>query len=464
VALPGSVVTRTAATGRLTAPVRLVHLGLGSFFRAHQAWYTQHASDAGEWGYAAFTGRQSGLAATLNSQDCRYTLITRAADGDELEVISSLSQVYAAAEHLAWLSCLASPALAAVTLTVTEAGYCRDRFGRLDLGLPMVAADVEALRSQPAAPVRTAVGRLVAGLAARRRAGGGPVAIVPCDNLPGNGELTRTVITEFAALVDEDLACWLTDSVTVVATMVDRITPAATDADEKTVSRLTGWSDRCPVVTEPFSDWVLAGSFPAGRPGWEAAGATFTGDLQPFEQRKLWLLNGAHSLLAYAGSIRGHATVAEAVADETCRAWLESWWAEASDLLGQPEAEVASYRAALLERFGNPRMLHRLDQIAADGSQKIRVRVLPVLRAERTAGRLPEGAILVVAAWIAHLRGLGAPVHDAAAAEVVPLAAGGVLTAAGRVLDWLDPGLGDDAVLVAVVAGRCEELTKTSGL
>ena len=130
-----------------------------------------------------------------------------------------------------------------------------------------------------------------------------------------------------------------------------------------------------------------AAPFPGGRPRWEDAGAILTDDVEPFEQRKLWLLNGGHSLLAYAGSVRGHATVAEAIADDTCRAWLEEWWAEASAHLSLPADDITAYREALLDRFANPRMRHRLDQIAADGSQKLPVRILPVLRRERSEGR-----------------------------------------------------------------------------
>lgn len=126
--------------------------------------------------------------------------------------------------------------------------------------------------------------------------------------------------------------------------MVDRITPRVAPEDVRTVLESTGFDDRCPVVSEPFQEWVLSGAFPAGRPRWEDAGATFTSDITPYEHRKLWLLNGAHSLLAYAGSIRGHAIVAGAAADETCRSWIEGWWAVASPHLDQPAADVAAYR------------------------------------------------------------------------------------------------------------------------
>jgi fructuronate reductase len=178
----------------------------------------------------------------------------------------------------------------------------------------------------------------------------------------------------------------------------------------------------------------------------------------PFEHRKLWLLNGAHSFLAYAGSIRGHTTVAEASGDETCRGWVEDWWNAASRHLDQPAEDIAAYRAALLERFDNARMHDRLDRIAMDGSQKLPIRIVPVLRAERAAGRMPEGATRALAAWVCHLRGLGAPVNDARADEVVPLADGPLEDAVPRVLERLEPALAGDGEVVATVLEQSRQL------
>jgi fructuronate reductase len=458
----GGELSRTAGQGRPAAPVRLVHLGLGNFYRAHQAWYTDRAPDAGDWGYAAFTGRRAELADALNAQEGLYTLITRAADGDRFEVLSSISRAHAGADHEAWLGYLASPQVRAVTITVTEAGYVRGPDGGLDRDRDQVQADVEALRQDLGAVVRTAPARLVAGCATRRQGDGGPLTVVSCDNLPGNGAVVARVVRDLAELADPGLADWIAGSVSYVTTMVDRITPRTTPEDVRTVAEATGQHDSSPVGTEPFSEWVLSGPFPGGRPGWDAAGATITDDIEPYEHRKLWLLNGGHSLLAYAGSILGHQTVADAVADETCRGWLEQWWSEASRYLSLPEADVAAYRGALLDRFANPRMHHRLAQIAADGSQKLPVRILPTLRQERAAGRLPSGAVRVLAAWVCHLRGGGAPVSDARADQVVPLADGPLPQAMPRVLGILDPALADDGELVAAVVAHAERLGSAS--
>jgi len=450
--------SRAACQARPPAPVRLLHLGLGNFFRAHQAWYTDRVPDAEAWGYAAFAGRDTGLVPDLTVQEGLYTLVTRARDGDRFEVIASLSRAHAAGHHDAWLGYFRSPDLALVTTTITEAGYLLDADGNLDTDRPEIQADLEVLRRDPDGPVRTAAGRLVAGIGARRRADAGPLALVPCDNVPGNGPRTARMVRDLAELVDGELAAWLTEFVTVVTTVVDRITPRTTLNDAQVVEDATGFDDRCPVVTEPFHEWVLGGAFPAGRPRWQDVGATFTDDVTPFERRKLWLLNGAHSLLAYAGSIRGHTTVAAAAADETCRGWLEEWWAVASVHLAQSDDGVAAYRAAVLERLGNTRINDQLERIAADGSQKLPIRILPVLRAERAAHRVPLGATRVLAAWICHLRGLGAAVHDARAAEVVPLAQGPLSQAATRVLGWLEPSFGADADVTAAVIDQSEQL------
>ena len=214
--------------------------------------------------------------------------------------------------------------------------------------------------------------------------------------------------------------------------------------------------------TEPFSEWVLAGAFPGGRPDWESAGATVVGDVHPFETRKLWLLNGSHSLMAYAGSLLGHETVAEAIADPVVRSWVEEWWDAAAAHVELPPGDVAAYRQALLDRYRNPQIRHLLSQIAADGSQKVPIRVLPVLRAELRAGRVAAGATRTVAAWVAHLRGHGAPVTDAAAADVRALASGDPDAAVPAVLSWLGLDVEEVEQVAPVVLAGLADLTQRS--
>lgn len=440
--------SRETFGARPPAEVRILHLGLGNFFRAHQAWYTEQAPDAHDWGIAAFTGRSPDVADALGPQDGLYTLITCGPDRDQADVISSVVAVHSAGDHAAWLDYFRSPRLAIVTVTVTEAAYTRGPD----------TADIATLRRDSSAPVASLAARLLAGLIARDRAGLGPVAIVPCDNLPGNGDVAARIVRDLATLVDPSLAPVIDRTARFVITMVDRITPRATDDDARIAVGATGLADAAPVVTEPFSEWVLSGEFPAGRPRWDDVGAVFTDDVTPFEERKLRLLNGGHSLLAYAASIRGHRTVAEACADETCRAWLHQWWDEASRHIAAPA--LGAYRAALLDRFANPRMRHRLDQIAADGSQKLPVRILPVLRAERAAGRIPVASARVLAAWVCHLRGHGAAVSDPVAETARGLAAGPVADAVPRLLHLLDVDVARDSTVIAQVVRQAGQFEK----
>lgn len=446
------------ANGRPAAPVKIVHLGIGNFTRAHQIWYTEKAADAAEWGVAAFTGRSPKMADTLNAQDGVYTLMIRQAAGDEYEVISAISAAHAADDEAALIEYFKSPELAIITSTVTEAGYCRGGDGHIDKSRPDVKADIATLREKGDAPLNTAPARIVNGLDARRAAGAGPIAIMPCDNLPENGRAFRAVCEDLAYEVDPSLLDWMQTNVSWVTTMVDRITPATTDEDREAVEANCGYVDASPVPTEPFSEWVICGYFPKGRPAWEGAGAQFADDVVPHEQRKLWMLNGSHSLMAYAATIMGIETVYDGITDPQVRGWVDEWWDVAAKHLPLPAEEVQAYRDALVSRFENSRIRHLLKQIAMDGSQKIPVRILPALRLDRQQGLLPVGPIRAVAAWILHLRGYGAPVNDVRGDEMVELAKGDLAGAIDRVLGAIGPDLLSDKELTAEIKRVAEEL------
>ena len=413
--------------GEPSPPVRIVHLGLGAFHRSHQAWFTARAHDAGEWGIASFTGRRPDAALALAPQDGLFTLVERSADGDSFEVVGSIAEAVDGADTSRLDELLAAPATAVVTLTVTEKVYDDDA---------------------PDAPL----GRLVRGLAARRAAEGGPIAVVSCDNLADNGKVARGAVIRIAEDLDPELGAWVRQNVSFVGTSVDRITPRTTPEDVAEVAERCGYRDASPVVAEPFASWILSGDFPAGRPAWEDAGAQFVADLEPFENRKLWLLNGAHTMLAYAGQLRGHKTVADALGDSVCRRAMAEFWDEAARHLTLPELDVPAYRAALLERFANPRIAHYLAQIAQDGSLKLRLRCVPVLQAERAEGRVGLGAARMIAAWIDWVSG---------AEEISDPLVGAIREALGRtgrerteaLIRLVDADLAADAAVVDLIHG-----------
>ncbi|MGO1622659.1 mannitol dehydrogenase family protein [Flaviflexus sp.] len=448
--------------GRPAAPVRILHVGLGNFMRAHQAWYTEKASNADEWGIAAFTGRRPLMAELLTPQDGLYTLITKEAAGNSYEVISSIVAVHPASDFASFIGYFESSDLSIVTSTVTEVGYCRRPDGSLDLEDARVAADLEALKELVgkemelgSAELSTAPAKILAGLLARRAAGVGPLTILPCDNLPDNGSAFARVVTDAAREVDPSIVQWMDENVSWATCMVDRITPATSDADRDECEKVQGYADASPVPTEPFSEWVISGDFPAGRPDWEVAGAQIVEDVEPYEQRKLWMLNGSHSLMAYAAPILGHETVADAIGDQVVRGWVQNWWEEAGSGL---QVEWEDYAAALLARYENPNIRHLLAQIAHDGSQKIPVRIAPTLINQRTEGKLPVSAVKAVAAWMLHLQGYGAPVVDKSANKVASQLNDNATKNAEVVLNYVAPELSGDAELVTAIADAAEEI------
>jgi fructuronate reductase len=360
---------------------------------------------------------------------------------------------------------LAAPTTSIVTLTITEAGYRLTSAGRPNLVDPAVAADVAWLREALTADAlpdagqdgpTTTLGRLLLGLDARRREGAGPLAIVPCDNIPDNGAYLAGGLGELARLVSPVLADWIESELSFVSTSIDRITPRTTPADLAAAAALTGWHDDAAVVTEPFRDWVLSGFFPAGRPAWERAGARFVDDIEPFEQRKLWLLNGAHSLLAYAGLVRGHDTVAQAMADPECRGWVENWWDDVVRNLPTEGLDLDGYRAALITRFDNARIEHRLGQISSEAVAKLRVRIVPTLLAESAAGRQSGAGMRAIGSWVALVLA-GYPLVDGESVTVADALAAGEDGALERLLTVIDPRLVEDETVVAGVRAVAAE-------
>ncbi|CAN7284096.1 mannitol dehydrogenase family protein [Mesorhizobium amorphae] len=383
----------------------IVHLGVGAFHRAHQAAYVDHCLAAGEtdWGIVGVSLRSADTRDALAPQDGLYTLAVRSSGGEQLRVVGSiLSMLVAPEDPGAVLAVLTDPRTRIVTLTITEKAYLRAAGGGLDAAHPDIVHDL----ANPHAP-KTAHGFLSEALARRRAAGTSPFTVLCCDNLPANGATLHRLLVEFAALRDTasghgDLARHIADEVAFPSSMVDRIVPATTDADRAGIAGELGIEDAWPVMTEPFCQWVIEDDFPTGRPAWEKFGATMVGDVEPFEDMKLRLLNGSHSAIAYLGLLSGHATVDRAFADPTIRQFVDRLWAEAIPTLPEDAGlDTAAYTAELAERFSNTALAHRTAQIANDGSQKLPQRIVASAIERLDAGALPEHLSLIVAAWIA---------------------------------------------------------------
>lgn len=374
----------------------VLHFGPGAFFRVHQAFAFDRlcASDP-RWGVCAVSLKSSGVAEALSPQDGLYTLVELGAEV-RLGVIGAVKQVLVGpAEPEAVFDRFTDPALRIITLTVTEKGYCLGSDRALDFSHPDIVADL----ADPARPV-SVLGWLVEGLRRRADAGLPRPIVLSCDNLADNGALLKAAVVDLAARRDPRLAAWIAGAA-FPRTMVDSITPATDEVLRERVALGLGQVDAWPVQREPFVQWVIEQHADEAPPDWAAAGVQIAPDVRPWEAAKLRLLNGSHSSLAYVGLMRGHETVARAMADAELAAFVERLMVEdISPSLppGGPPAE--SYITAILDRFRNPGIAHALGQIAWDGSQKLPIRLLETLADALAAGRPVDRLCLPIAAWM----------------------------------------------------------------
>jgi fructuronate reductase len=462
-----------ATLGKADAPVPaarpgatgIVHFGPGAFHRAHQAdFYDRLIARDPRWGVALVSLRSGRTVADLAAQDGLYTLAIRDAEPSN-RIIGCHTHLLGPGDAAETLRLLAAPETALVTTTITEKGYCLAPDGALDLGHDDIARDLAG----EGAPV-SAIGWIVAGLAARRAAGLDPYVVMPCDNMADNGPKLRAALIAFARHRDAALADWIEAEVRVPATMVDSITPASDPAFLAAVAGEIGLEDRAAVQREAFAQWVVEDVGAIG-PDLAAVGVEVTRDVAGFERAKLRILNGAHSTLAYLGLLRGHASVAEAMRDERLAAYVEAMIVEEIQptLPAVAGLDLDAYRAAVLARFRNPMIVHALAQIAYDGSQKLPYRLYDTILANRSAGRLPRRALGAVAGW------LGFAALRARSGEAIVDPLGGELAALGAretsdaMLDGFradsrlcPPTLADDAAAMATIRSGLDRLRADS--
>ena len=398
---------RRPAYDRRKLHVRSVHIGVGGFHRAHQAMYLDELLERGtlvDWGECGMgvLPQDAAMRDALRSQDYLYTVVERSADVQTARVIGSIiGFVVAPEDREAAIERLAHEQTQLVSLTVTEGGYfLHEGTGDFLLDHPSIQHDIR----QPGEPI-TSLGFLAEALRRRRDRGHAPFTVMSCDNLQGNGHVTRKVLLGLTEQQDPALHRWIAQNVAFPNSMVDRITPGTTDTDREQLRQNFGLLDAWPVVTEPFKQWVIEDTFCNARPPWEEVGAEIVSDVLPYEIMKMRLLNASHMAMAYLGALAGHTFAHEVMQDSVFDSFIKAFMEEVTPVVPRiPGTSIPSYKNTLIERFANPTINDRTARLCSEGSAKMPKWVLPSVIELAAQGNSTKLLSLVIAAWIRYLQ------------------------------------------------------------
>ena len=396
----------------------ILHLGLGSFHRAHQAVYVHELLQLGppenqRWAIVGGNLRpdMADTIAALQAQGGRYTLETVTPHGERsYTVIESLERVISYQDDLAPLIAAgADPATRIISFTVTEAGYYLDAQNQLDWHtFADLRADLAAVKAGHVG--HTLYGALVSILRARMAAGAGPVTLMNCDNLRHNGDRSRGGLLQFIdALGDTQLRAWVERNTSSPNAMVDRITPRPTPDVAERVKAATGWDDKAALMGESFIQWVIEDDFIAGRPAWERVGVEMVQSVQAHEEAKIRLLNATNSCIAWAGTLAGYQYIHEGMHDAAIRQMAYDYVTDdAIPVLHTPEQpspiDLAAYRDVVLDRFGNPAIADTNQRVAMDAFSKIPGMIAPTIRDKLARDASFDSVALLPALFLACLQ------------------------------------------------------------
>ena len=398
--LPTSVMRPTYDRSALTPGI--VHIGVGNFHRAHQAWYLHRLMEQGlaqDWAIigAGVRAYDASMREKLLAQDCLTTLLELDPSGRSSEVTGSMIDYLPVQDgNTALIECMANPAIRIVSMTVTESGYFTDpTTNGLALGHEDIVHDVQ----NPATP-RTAFGSIVQALKLRRANGDSPFTCLSCDNLMGNGQVTRDRVVSLARQTDLALAEWIDAYGAFPSSMVDCIVPATGPHELAMVNRMN-IGDAVPVAHENFRQWVIQDDFCAGRPEWEKVGVTFTNDVHGYETMKIRVLNAGHQILANVGELLSIPTISACMQDPQINAFFRK--VETEEILPHvpavPTVSGPEYLDLISQRFSNPEIHDTTRRVAFDGSGRHLGFVLPILRDAVAVGGAVNGLALVEAFW-----------------------------------------------------------------
>ncbi|MDE2998284.1 MAG: altronate dehydrogenase [Gemmatimonadota bacterium] len=354
-------------------PETILQFGGGNFLRAFVDVFVHEANAAGErvGRIVVVQSTEGNRAALLNAQDGTYHVVFRGlANGvaiDRTLAVRSISRALIAKSEWSKVVHVArSPALRMVVSNTTEAGYSLVDDDDPDMPLSFPA-------------------RLLCVLNARYRAGLPGLSVLPCELVEPNGELLRELVLAQAQAwgLDAGLQGWIRRDVRWVNTLVDRIVSGRPDSHPLLAS------DGLLTAAEPFALWVVEAR---AEDLFEHPSVRYVPDVRPYALRKVRILNGAHTSLVCKAGPSGLRTVREAVGDPAVGGWLRRLvFEEIVPTLEHVVEDARPFAEQVLERFANPFLDHRLEDIALHHDEKVKVRLAPTYEAFLKAfGRPPE--------------------------------------------------------------------------
>jgi len=391
---------------RLTGGI--LHFGVGNFHRAHQAVYLDDLFNLGrdhDWAIIGAGVREADdtMRQKLQSQDLLTTVVEQEADASAARVTGAMIDYLRPGDTSAIINRLADPSIRIVSLTITEGGYYIDPASqRFDPHHPDIKRDAERFTAP-----QTVFGLILAGLKRRRDIGIPPFTVMSCDNIPGNGHVTKKAVVGLAQLIYPELAAWVGANVAFPNGMVDRITPATSDRERQLLADQFGIADNWPVFCESFKQWVLEDDFPSGRPELEDVGVQFVHDVAPFELMKIRILNGGHATIAYPAALMDIHFVHEAMENDLVRAFLQK--VEQDEIIPivppVPDTNLQDYYRLIERRFANPKIGDTITRLCLDGSNRQPKFILPSAADRLRQGGSVAGLALVSALWARYCYG-----------------------------------------------------------
>ena len=401
--------------------IGVIHMGLSAFHRGHQALFFERVLRSGNlnFGVAGVTQRSSDVADVMNSQDCLYTINEREGAGFAPIIVGAIRKaLFFPQARQELLEIARSENLKLITLTVSEKAYqCNSTRDGVNLNSTEVQADIADTNS-----LLTFPSRLLDLLVARFESGLAGVAVISCDNLPTNGDITRAVVVDLAVKQNRSAGFlnWLKSEIRFPNSMVDRAVPAITQDSIDEFYQNYGYEDRSLITAEPYLEWVIEND-PISE-YLAPVGARFVAKVAPYEAMKIRVFNGAHSALAYICQLAGIEYVAEGVVDPVIGDFIKNFQEKevGRSFIAPADLDPIEYAKIIRKRVSNYALLHKSIQIAMDGSQKLPQRIFASANDLVKLGLSTDHVTLIIAAWLRFLE-INEKVNDPLAASLQKL-------------------------------------------